>query len=34
MKHREPKDNVGHPTEEELAQAKEFGELLKEKMKL
>ncbi|MCG3221492.1 MAG: hypothetical protein H7641_08935 [Candidatus Heimdallarchaeota archaeon] len=28
-KHGEVKDNVGHPTEEELAQAKAFGEQLK-----
>ncbi|NPD88018.1 MAG: hypothetical protein HGN29_04805 [Asgard group archaeon] len=28
-KHGEVKDNVGHPTEEELAQAKTFGEQLK-----
>ena len=31
LKHRKPKEPIGHPTEEELAQAKSFGEMLKEK---
>lgn len=32
MKHGKPKEPIGHPTEEELAQAKVFGEMLKEKL--
>ncbi len=32
LKHGEPKEPIGHPTEEELAQAKAFGEMLKEKL--
>lgn len=31
-KHGEPKEPIGHPTEEELEQAKSFGEMLKEKL--
>lgn len=30
----EPKHNIGHPSEEELAQAKEFGEMLKAKFEI
>ncbi len=32
MKHGAPKEPIGHPTEEELVQAKAFGEMLKEKL--